>query len=31
MKAWVVESGPVQVMVGPDSRTLDLKDTFMVK
>ncbi|HEY2900910.1 MAG TPA: glycoside hydrolase family 3 N-terminal domain-containing protein [Polyangia bacterium] len=31
MKAWVVETGPVQVMVGPDSRTLDLKDTFMVK
>jgi beta-glucosidase len=30
-KAWAVESGPVQVAVGPSSRSLTLKDTFIVK
>jgi len=30
-KSWVVESGPVNVSVGPSSRNLPLKDTFMVK
>jgi beta-glucosidase len=28
---WTVESGPVQVMVGPSSDTLPLKDTFNVQ
>ena len=27
---WMVESGPVKVMVGPSSATLPLSDTFMV-
>ncbi|MEA2701284.1 MAG: beta-glucosidase [Myxococcales bacterium] len=30
-KGWTVASGAVQVSVGPSSRTLPLKDTFMVK
>jgi hypothetical protein len=30
-KAWAVETGPVQVAVGPSSRNLTLKDTFIVK
>ena len=30
-KAWAVDSGMVQVMIGPSSRDLPLKDTFMIK
>lgn len=30
-KSWQIESGPVQVMVGPSSDNLPLKDTFTVK